>query len=60
MTARRWLVEIMSANEALQAAARELTRLLSLIDPDDPHHEPIVESMGTVAIRYREAAQKLK
>lgn len=48
-----------TAREAFQAAARELTRVLSAIDPDDPYHRFAVETMGSIAIDLRACGEHL-
>jgi len=48
-----------TAREAFQAAARDLTRVLSAIDPDDPHHRFAVETMGSIAIDLRACGEHL-
>ncbi len=52
--------DMMSAPDALQAASRELTRLLSLVATDDDHHVMAVETMGRVAIALRACAEHLR
>lgn len=53
-------VETISADEAFQAAARDVTELLSRVTDSDPYRDLVIETFGRVAASLRRAAELIQ